>query len=95
MRRGRSTFPFSNQWRGDYPHHGEDLEFHATKNSHGTRKRVAERICQLENIKVHTLWIDKRYTHPSKQDAVELFTIFGTAMGKWLGTVVASEHDVD
>jgi hypothetical protein len=24
MRRGRSTFPFSNQWRGDYPHHVED-----------------------------------------------------------------------
>jgi hypothetical protein len=24
MRRGRSTFPFSNQWRGDYPRHVED-----------------------------------------------------------------------
>ncbi|QTJ64957.1 DUF3800 domain-containing protein [Rhodococcus sp. ZPP] len=70
-----------------------DLEFHATENSKGTRARVADRIRELENIRVHTLWIDKRYTHPSKQDPVELFSIFGTAMGKWLGTVVAKEHD--
>jgi hypothetical protein len=70
-----------------------DLEFHATENSKGTRKRVSEKICTLSNIRVHTLWIDKRYTAPSLQDPVQLFSLFGQAMGKWIGTVVAKNHD--
>ncbi|WP_027505959.1 DUF3800 domain-containing protein [Rhodococcus sp. UNC23MFCrub1.1] len=71
----------------------EDLEFHATQNSYGTRQRVLECIADMTNIRAHTLFIDKGYTHPSKQDAVKLFTIFGTAMGKWLASVVAHDYD--
>lgn len=70
-----------------------DLEFHATENSKGTRRRVAEKIRNLPNIKVHTLWIDKRYTAPALQDPVALFSLFGRAMGKWIATVVAKNHD--
>lgn len=70
-----------------------DLEFHATENSTGTRARVSDRIRALPNIQVHTLWIDKRYTAPAKQDEVALFSVFGKAMGKWIGTVVANDHD--
>lgn len=70
-----------------------DLEFHATENSKGTRERVAESICRLANIKVHTMWIDKRYTSPAMQDPVKLFSMFGKAMGKWIATVVAQDHD--
>lgn len=71
----------------------EDLEFHATTNSPGTRKRVAHTVSTLSNIHVHTLWIDKRFTAPSLQDSVRLFSLFGGAMGKWIGTVVAKDHD--
>ena len=49
----------------------EDLEFHATKNSHGTRKRIAERICELENIKVHTYGSTSVTPTRRKQDAVD------------------------
>lgn len=70
-----------------------DLEFHATENTTGTRSRVSEKIRSLPNIHVHTLWIDKRYTAPSLQDEVKLFSLFGKAMGKWIGTVVAKNHD--
>ncbi|OWL97086.1 hypothetical protein B7435_26880 [Mycolicibacterium peregrinum] len=71
----------------------DDLEFHATENSKGTRKRVSERISTLPNIHVHTLWIDKRYTAPSLQNKVALFSLFGQAMGKWIGSVIAHDHD--
>ncbi|WP_373138201.1 DUF3800 domain-containing protein [Mycobacterium marinum] len=70
-----------------------DLEFHATENSKGTRRRVADQIRGLSNIKVHTLWIDKHYTAPKLQDPVALFSLFGRAMGKWIASVVATNHD--
>jgi hypothetical protein len=70
-----------------------DLEFHATDNSKGTRKRVCEVIRTLPDIKVHTLWIDKRYTAPTLQDPVALFSLFGKAMGRWIATVVTNDHD--
>lgn len=70
-----------------------DLEFHATENTRGTRKRVAETISNLTNIRVHTQWIDKQYTAPSLQNPVDLFSLFGRAMGKWIGSVIARDHD--
>lgn len=70
-----------------------DLEFHATENSAGTRKRVAETIRGLPNIRAHTIWIDKSYTHPSLQDEVSLLALFGKAMGRWIKAAVAKDHD--
>lgn len=70
-----------------------DLEFHATENSVGTRRRVAETIRGLSNIRVHTLWIDKTYTHPRFQDEVALLSLFGKAMGRWIEKAVAVDHD--
>ncbi|MGZ9830196.1 DUF3800 domain-containing protein [Tsukamurella ocularis] len=70
----------------------DDYEFHATENSHGTRKVVADAIAQMKTISVHTLWIDKSFTAPSMQDPVRLFAMFGRAMGRWIGTVVATHH---
>jgi hypothetical protein len=66
--------------------------FHATENSKGIRKRVSERTRTLTNIKVHTIWIDKSYTAPVLQEEVALFSLFGKAMGKWIGTVIAKNH---
>lgn len=71
----------------------DDLEFHATVNTYGTRKRVAEQISQLRNFTVHTMYIDKRYAHPSKQSKVEIFSLFGKAMGRWIAAAVADDHD--
>ncbi|ALA68164.1 DUF3800 domain-containing protein [Corynebacterium lactis] len=65
----------------------EDLEFHATVNSKGTRSRVLNVISEIEGIKVHTLWIDKRYTYPSCQNSIALFGIFAKAMGRWIDQV--------
>lgn len=36
----------------------KDLEFHATENSKGTRKRVIDRINELDRCRVHTIWVD-------------------------------------
>ncbi len=70
-----------------------DIEFHATNNSKGTRKRVIDSIGQLEDvIKVHSLWIDKHYAHPCKHDPVELFSLFGAAMGKWVLKMFGGKH---
>lgn len=65
----------------------EDLEFHATNNSAGTRKRVIETISKVPDLRVHTLWIDKRFTHPQRQSNTALFGLFARSMGRWIDTV--------
>lgn len=65
----------------------EDLEFHATNNSPGTRKRVIDAICGIPGLRVHTMWIDKRYTHPARQKSTELFGLFARSMGRWIDQV--------
>ncbi len=65
----------------------EDLEFHATNNSEGTRKRVIETIRTIPGLKVHTMWIDKRYTHPKRQSNSDLFGLFARSMGRWIDAV--------
>lgn len=72
----------------------EDLEFHATENSKGTRKRVIEAIRGIKGLTVHTLWIDKRYTVPSFQNSISLFGVFAKAMGRWIDAVF-SNADID
>ncbi|MDO5670226.1 MAG: DUF3800 domain-containing protein [Corynebacterium sp.] len=62
----------------------EDVEFHATNNSRGTRKRVIDTIGSIDCIGAHTLWIDKTYTHPKLQDEISLLGQFGKSMGRWI-----------
>lgn len=71
----------------------EDIEFHATENSWGTRKRVVDMLCALPDYKVHSLYIDKGFTHPDFQTEVKLLTVFGAAMGRWLAKVHADKYD--
>ncbi|MGX1739159.1 DUF3800 domain-containing protein [Corynebacterium flavescens] len=71
----------------------DDLEFHATQNTKGTRKRVVDLLCELEGYGVHSLWIDKAYTHPTYQDEVKLLALFGTAMGKWIHKARSDGYD--
>ncbi|GAC81654.1 Protein of unknown function [Gordonia malaquae] len=70
----------------------EHFEFHATENSVGTRKRVADTISTITTIKVHSLWIDKAYAHHSKQNKVALFSLFGNAMGRYVGRVHSDRY---
>ena len=71
----------------------QDLDFHATNNSVGTRKRVLDVLCRMEGLRVHSLWIDKAFTHPNLQDEVLLLAMFGKAMGKWIHTARSSGYD--
>lgn len=70
-----------------------DLEFHATENSKGTRRRVIDCIKSLETPRVHSIWIDKRYTPPSIQEETILLSKIGSAMGSWLSGVVPTDID--
>ncbi|MGV0362621.1 DUF3800 domain-containing protein [Corynebacterium minutissimum] len=65
----------------------KDLEFHATENSKGTRKRVIDRINEIERCRVHTIWVDKRMTHPAYQSPPQLLGLFAGAMGRWINAV--------
>lgn len=71
----------------------DQFEFHATENSKGTRKVVAETICSIDCIRVHSLWVDKAYAHYSKQDKVSLFSLFGKAMGRFLAASVGHKYE--
>ena len=70
-----------------------DLEFHATENSRGTRKRVLACISELTNLRVHTLWINKAFTIPSLQSEVALLKEFGTSMGRWVEQALRESSD--
>ncbi|WP_257182706.1 DUF3800 domain-containing protein [Corynebacterium cystitidis] len=71
----------------------EDLDFHATNNSKGTRKRVVDRLAGCDHFSVHSLWIDKGFTAPSLQNEISLFTLFGKAMGRWVNATQAKGYD--
>ncbi|EFK55364.1 DUF3800 domain-containing protein [Corynebacterium genitalium ATCC 33030] len=71
----------------------EDLEFHATENTKGTRKRVVDTICGLDGLRVHTVWINKAFAAPNLQNEIELFRLFGAAMGRWVGKALVDDGD--
>lgn len=71
----------------------KDLEFHATNNTTGTRKRVIETINSIDPLHVHSIWIDKAYTAHNLQNEVSLFRLFGKAMGTWVHKTVARDYD--
>lgn len=70
------------------------LEFHATENSRGTRRRVAEAICGLKDeMKVKTFYVDKHYTHPSRQSPVGMMEVFGLAFARWISNGLRGDFD--
>lgn len=70
------------------------LEFHATENSRGTRARVAEVIrSQSPHIAVHTIYADKHYAHPKLHSSVAILSLFGTALARWLSLAVKGNYD--
>lgn len=63
----------------------DDLDFHATNNSRGTRRRVRTTIqSMVDQIGVKTMYIDKHYAAPSVQKSVRVMEIFGKAFARWL-----------
>lgn len=71
-----------------------DLEFHATDNTYATRQAVYRTIQGLAGkIQVHTIWLDKHYAHPKLQNDVAMFSMFGTAMGRWIMSVPGNDYD--
>lgn len=76
------------QLKYDLMSHGsQDLEFHATENSKGTRLRVIDTLNTIAPLRIHTIWIDKGFTHPSMQNSVALLGLFAKAMGRWTARV--------
>lgn len=71
----------------------DQLEFHATDNNRGTRKRVINTISRLDNIRVHSIWIDKRLTPPDLQDEFRLLGLIGGEMGRWVHSSAAADCD--
>lgn len=71
----------------------DDLDFHATVNTKGTRLRVSDVIVKLDDIRVHSIWIDKAYAHPSLHDEVRLLGLFGGAMGRWVHAAMGQRCD--
>lgn len=70
----------------------EQLEFHATENSRGTRRQVIECIKSIDCISVHTIWVNKHYAHPRLHEPVAFFGLFANALAKWVMKTVGSEH---
>lgn len=71
----------------------EDLEFHATENSRGTRKRVLSCISEMSVLRVHTLWVNKAFTTPHLQSEVALLGLFGTEMARWIEKTLRKTTD--
>lgn len=70
-----------------------DLEFHATNNTPGTRRRVSDVIADLgSTIAVHTLFVDKHLAHPKVQSEVAILAVLGKAMGRWLAKAAIQDH---
>lgn len=72
----------------------DQLEFHATVNSKGTRNRVTKVIAGLGDcICAHSLYIDKHYAHPKIQSPEAVLGIFGTAIARWIVKAVDGDHE--
>lgn len=62
----------------------DQIPFHATENSVGTRKRVIESLCENHHCWVHTIFADKHLAHPSKHSPEVFYALMGGALGKFL-----------
>ncbi|WP_314324189.1 DUF3800 domain-containing protein [Paenarthrobacter ilicis] len=72
----------------------DQLEFHATENSRGTRARVTQVIRELSQcIRVHSIYADKHYAHRSLHSPVAMLSLFGKALARWVAVAVGGNHD--
>ncbi|QSB24426.1 DUF3800 domain-containing protein [Curtobacterium sp. 24E2] len=71
----------------------DQVPFHATNNSAGTRKRVIDVLADREDFWVHTLWADKHYAHRSIREPERFYGIFGKALGRYLMTAIRAEFE--
>ena len=62
----------------------DQIPFHATENSAGTRMRVIGTLCEDHHCWVHTIYADKHLAHPSKHSPEVFYALMGGALGKYL-----------
>jgi hypothetical protein len=67
------------------------LDFHATHNSRGTRKRVLEVIGGMPGVTSHTFVADKAKLRDSPSPQVEVVELIAHEIGTW-AVVQASQH---
>lgn len=64
---------------------GDQIPFHATENSEGTRKRVMGAMCpSTHDCWAHSIYADKHLAHPSKHSPEVFYALLGKALGKYL-----------
>jgi hypothetical protein len=69
------------------------LDFHATHNSRGTRKRVLELIGGLTEITSHTFVTNKGALAPSERNLRHLLALFAQAIANWAISQALPRHD--
>lgn len=63
----------------------DQIPFHATSNSVGSRRRVLETLCNQEHhCRVHSIVADKHLAHPSKHPPEVFYGLVGRAMANYL-----------
>lgn len=63
----------------------DQIPFHASENSRGTRRRVVATLCPSEHIcSVQTIYADKHLAHPDHHQPEVFYSHIGGAMGKLL-----------
>lgn len=69
----------------------DQLPFHASENSHGTRLRFIQSLCGSEHdCRVHSIYGRKALAYSSIQSDVAMYSVFAKAMGKYLLKSLAS-----
>lgn len=71
----------------------DQVPFHATTNSVGTRKRVVGSLCSHGHCWVHSIYADKHLAHPSKHRPEVFYSLIGGALAKYLLKALAPDHD--
>ncbi len=64
----------------------DQIPFHATENSVGTRKRVIQSLCSTSDhgCTVHSIYCDKHLAHPSLHTPERFYSLIGGALAKYL-----------
>lgn len=73
----------------------DQIPFHATQNSVGTRKRFIDSLCEdTHACKVHSIYADKHLTHPRLHRPEVFYSLLGVALGKYLLKTLGHNHDL-
>lgn len=59
----------------------EQVPFHATQNSVGTRKRVIEAMCVGHHCSIHTIWAEKRHAPSGERRPDAFYAAMGASLG--------------